>query len=83
MKGAEMDKHQQFSDILHKLNQPLTAINNYALAGSALLASGQYDPGRLRELFDKIADQTARSVDISREMREFGAQSFPADNQAL
>ena len=68
------------TDLLHELNQPLTAINNYAQAGSAMLAAGQADPQRLRELFDKIADQSVRSVAISKELRMFGNPGPPSDN---
>ena len=79
MNSPDKDSRKKFADTLHQLNQPLTAINNYAQAGSALLAAGQVDPDRLRELFDKIAGQSARTFDISRELREFGNSVFPAD----
>ena len=65
-----MDKQQDFIHILHQLNQPLTAINNYAHAGSAMLSAGDVNPERLQELFDKIAEQSARSADISKDLRQ-------------
>lgn len=55
--------------LLHQLNQPLAAIGNYAQAGCQLLDSGQGDPVRLRALFDKIAAQSRRTVDISQSLK--------------
>lgn len=76
-----LDKEgMELLDILHQLNQPLTAINNYAQAGSAMLAAGHCDPARLRELFDKISDQSARSFEISKSLRKFGGKSSPLDS---
>lgn len=64
------DSRVEISQILHKLNQPLTAINNYAQAGSYMLENGVPDLERLKELFTKIASQSARSFEISQELRK-------------
>lgn len=60
-----------FRDVLHSLSQPLTAINNYSHAGKALLSAGHPDKEQLQEIFDKIAAQSARSLELSRELRSF------------
>ncbi|MDT8397798.1 MAG: hypothetical protein RQ899_04205 [Pseudomonadales bacterium] len=63
---------QAFEDdigqILHRLNQPLTAINNYAQAGCQLIERGEVDPARLQDLFIKIFAQSLRSFEISQEL---------------
>lgn len=56
-------------DVLHRLNQPLTAINTYAEAGLQLIDSGRGDAERLRELFEKIAVQSSRTFDISQQLK--------------
>ncbi len=55
--------------VAHELNQPLTAIANYAHACDRLLASGQAEPNELREALRQIAAQTARAADIIRRLR--------------
>lgn len=55
--------------LLHQLNQPLTAIGNYAQAGCQLLDGGLFDPGQLRQIFAKIAEQSGRTMEISRELK--------------
>lgn len=64
--------------LLHQLNQPLTAISNYALAGCQLIDQNMVDPNRLRELFDKIARQSSRATLLSREL----GQSLKTTQQA-
>ncbi|MDY6982568.1 MAG: histidine kinase dimerization/phospho-acceptor domain-containing protein [Pseudomonadota bacterium] len=59
----------EISTLLHDLNQPLSAITNYAQAGSHLIANGAADTERLKGLFDKIAAQSARAAAISQELR--------------
>ena len=54
--------------LLHQLNQPLTAISNYARAGSQLIESGMADTARLKELFEKIATQSGRTTALSQEL---------------
>jgi len=54
--------------VAHELNQPLTAIANYAHACDRLLASAHVDP-ELREALRQITVQTARAADIIRRLR--------------
>lgn len=56
--------------LLHDLNQPLTAIGNYAQAGHQLLDAGQMDCKQLGMLFEKILAQSARASSLSRELRD-------------
>ncbi len=54
--------------LLHLLNQPLTAIGNYAEAGRQLIDKGMSDPARLRELFEKIARQSSRATSVAQDI---------------
>lgn len=56
------------AQLLHDLNQPLSAINNYAHAGSHLIDSGLADPQRMKELFKKISTQCERATELSQQM---------------
>lgn len=58
------------SQLLHDLNQPLSAITNYAQAGSHLIANGAVDTERLKSLFDKIVQQSSRAASISQDLRK-------------
>jgi two-component system sensor kinase FixL len=55
--------------VAHELNQPLTAIANYAHACERLLARPGTDPNELREALHQIAAQTTRAADIIRRLR--------------
>lgn len=55
--------------VAHELNQPLTAIANYAHACERLLARPGTDPNELREALRQIAAQTTRAADIIRRLR--------------
>jgi two-component system, LuxR family, sensor kinase FixL len=55
--------------VAHELNQPLTAIANYAQACERLLARPITDPTDLREALRQITAQTARAADIIRRLR--------------
>jgi len=66
-----MKEHEQLNKILHQLNQPLTAISNYAHAGRTMLNNYDFDRELLLGLFEKISDQAARSTIISKELREY------------
>lgn len=57
------------SGVAHELNQPLTAIANYAHACERLLARPGTDPNELREALRQIAAQTTRAADIIRRLR--------------
>ena len=55
--------------VAHELNQPLTAIANYAHACERLLGRPGVDPSELREALRQIAAQTTRAADIIRRLR--------------
>jgi C4-dicarboxylate-specific signal transduction histidine kinase len=55
--------------VAHELNQPLTAIANYAQACDRLLARPVTDPSELREALRQITAQTARAAGIIRRLR--------------
>jgi two-component system, LuxR family, sensor kinase FixL len=56
--------------VAHELNQPLTAIANYAAACERLLGRPGADPNELREALRQIAAQTTRAADIIRRLRD-------------
>jgi two-component system sensor kinase FixL len=63
------------STLAHELNQPLTAIANYAEAAGPIIDSGEdEDKEILRELFQDIAAQSHRAGGIVRRLREFIAR---------
>ena len=57
------------SGISHELNQPLTAIANYAQASVRLLAVPDADLGDVREALEQIAGQALRAGEIIRRLR--------------
>jgi two-component system sensor kinase FixL len=73
--------------VAHELNQPLTAIANYAQACERLLASADADPADLREALRQITAQTVRAADIIRRLRALARSHqgahVPADVNAL
>ena len=73
--------------VAHELNQPLTAIANYAHACERLLSQPDADPGDLREALRQITHQTARAADILRRLRTLArsqrAEHAPASLNAL
>jgi two-component system, LuxR family, sensor kinase FixL len=73
--------------IAHELNQPLTAIANYAHACQRLLARPGTDPNDLREALHQIAAQTTRAADIIRRLRALArgqqAEHLPVAVNAL
>jgi C4-dicarboxylate-specific signal transduction histidine kinase len=58
------------AQLLHDLNQPLSAINTYAQAGIQLAGQELADPARLKDLFGKIAQQCARAAVLSQSLRK-------------
>lgn len=60
------------SALAHELNQPLTAVSNYANAARRMLdASGSNDPHTASELLLKASDQALRAGEIIRRLRQF------------
>ncbi len=57
------------SALAHELNQPLTAIKNYAQTASILLKSNSAE--KLPEIMTKTAEQAGRAGDIIKRMRTF------------
>jgi signal transduction histidine kinase len=58
------------TSIAHEINQPLVAIENYALAARRRLASsGAIHTAKLEELLDKIGAQAARAGDVLQRLR--------------
>jgi two-component system sensor kinase FixL len=59
------------ASIAHEVNQPLTAISNYAQAGRRLLESGLVDSGELESTLDKVSAQAWRAGEVIRGLRSF------------
>jgi two-component system sensor kinase FixL len=75
------------SGVAHELNQPLTAIANYAHACDRLLARPGADLVEVREALRQITLQTTRAADIIRRLRKLAArqcsQHLPASVNVL
>jgi signal transduction histidine kinase len=56
--------------LAHELNQPLSAVANYARA-SRLIAEQGHDRGLLLDTLARIADESARAGEFVRRMRDF------------
>jgi two-component system sensor kinase FixL len=73
--------------VAHELNQPLTAIANYAHACERLLARPEFDPADLREALRQITAQTVRAAAILRRLRALArnqrAEHAPVNINAL
>jgi PAS domain S-box-containing protein len=59
------------SAIAHEINQPLTAIANYASACLRLLRSGKAQAGEALEAMQRVAAEAERAGEIVRKMRGF------------
>ena len=57
--------------LAHELNQPLTAISNYAKAVVLRMESGQAQPEQIKEALNRVAAQALRAGDIIRRLRNF------------
>lgn len=60
---------EMVSGIAHELNQPLSAIVNYANASRRLVAADRIAPEELQEVFSKIATQGDRAGQVIRGLR--------------
>jgi two-component system sensor kinase FixL len=69
---------QLASAIAHELNQPLTAVANYASALGRLLANRNSDPLRAGEVVERIRQQTLRASEVIRRLREHVAKRSTA-----
>jgi two-component system, LuxR family, sensor kinase FixL len=68
--------------VAHELNQPLTAISNYAHACERLLGRPDTDPAELREALQQISAQAMRAAEIIRRLRAL-AQSRQTEHTAV
>ena len=59
------------SGIAHELNQPLTAIMNYARAARRHLDRTEPDPAPIADLVDKAGHQAERAAEIIKRLRRF------------
>lgn len=60
--------------IAHELNQPLTAIANYAQACQRLLDKSAMEPGELKQILAKINTQAKRAGQVIHGLRSFAKQ---------
>jgi two-component system sensor kinase FixL len=60
---------QVLSTLVHEMNQPITAIQNYLNAYRRLAATGSSEG--LQKVFERIEDQTKRTSEIVRRIRDF------------
>ena len=74
---------QMASAIAHELNQPLTAVSNYAGALGRVLAPPNGEPDRAREIVERIRQQTARAGEVIRRLREHVAKRAPRDRSRI
>ena len=66
---------QMAAMVAHELNQPLTAINNYMEAGTALLSRGGAAPvDRLRVVMERAAEQAVRAGQIIQRLRSLSSR---------
>ena len=63
------------SEMAHELNQPLSAIVNYARGAGNRLRSHSASESELSELMEKIAAQALRAGDLIRKMRAFAKRA--------
>lgn len=57
--------------IAHEVNQPLTAVVNYARVGKRMLAREVLDRQALTELMDKLERQVVRAADVIQRLRSY------------
>lgn len=62
------------SSLAHELNQPLSAITNYARAARTLISQENPDRSRIADALDKTAEQALRAGEIIVRLREFVAK---------
>lgn len=60
---------EMVSGIAHEVNQPLTAIANYASACRRMMLAGQSNPGEMLGILEKIAGQAERAGQVIRGLR--------------
>ncbi|MCB2102000.1 MAG: PhnD/SsuA/transferrin family substrate-binding protein [Rhodobacterales bacterium] len=63
--------------LAHELNQPLSAIANYASGGLRRLGGGTLDAAAQRDLLERIAAQAGRAGDVIRRIRDLVRKQEP------
>jgi len=72
---------EMVSGIAHEVNQPLTAIANYASACKRLLLSGRAQPEEIAEVLDKISTQAERAGQVIRGLRKLARREERASDR--
>jgi C4-dicarboxylate-specific signal transduction histidine kinase len=80
-KAGDAGAKTAVAQLLHDLNQPLSAVNTYAQAGMQLIDNGMDDTARLKELFGKIAAQAARATALGQEIGKAVAAQAAASSR--
>lgn len=57
--------------IAHEVNQPLTAVVNYARVGKRLLERGEMDRDKLLDILGKVDTQAVRASDVIQRLRSY------------
>ncbi|HET8710214.1 MAG TPA: response regulator [Spongiibacteraceae bacterium] len=57
--------------IAHEVNQPLTAVVNYAQVGRRMLEHGTLDRDKLTDLLEKVNTQAVRASEVIRQLRSY------------
>ncbi|MEQ1774512.1 MAG: ATP-binding protein [Burkholderiales bacterium] len=57
--------------ITHEINQPLTALSGYAMAGQLIAASPHPDRDQLNEVMRKLLEESKRTAAVVRRLRDF------------
>jgi signal transduction histidine kinase len=57
--------------LAHELNQPLTALSNYARAGALLAAAPVLDRDLIEQTLQKVLAEAQRAADVVRRLRDF------------
>ncbi len=65
------------SSLAHELNQPLSAMSNYAGGAMTLMDAGRLTPERMRQAFTKIENQAVRAGRIIQRIRGFAKKTSP------
>jgi C4-dicarboxylate-specific signal transduction histidine kinase len=62
---------QMTAEIAHEINQPLSAIANYSVAGIRMQRLGKLRPEEIMEIFQEIDDQVHRASEIINHLNKF------------
>jgi two-component system sensor histidine kinase DctS len=65
------------STLAHEINQPLTAVSNYASGLSARMQNGRLPKAEIVSVLEKIAAQSQRAGTIIRHLRDFTRRNQP------